>query len=191
MIVLAKSELDRICKYKSVFQKAEKYTGVPWQAIAAIWWRESGSVTPPKTPGGPLQFDPAPRPSALKALLDKFTTLSEDEKMTLISAGVNDFQAAAVFCACWLRMKVTGKIAPDAPDDLIKDAFYGYNGRAYGSVEKSPYVMNGFDNDGLMIKGSVPDGKGGRKQITPHRDKRPGTFVVYKQLKGEMPNIGS
>ena len=64
------------------------------------------------------------------------------------------------------------------------DAFYGYNGRAWGPLPtNSPYVMNNFDAQhmNMVIRGSIPDGHGGRKWID-NIDLRPGAFTVYKQL---------
>lgn len=44
--------------------------------------------------------------------------------------------------------------------------------------------MNGLDeaHKDMVLRGTVPDGKGGRKRIEIV-DKRPGAFTVYKQLK--------
>lgn len=177
-------DLDVFKKRKPVFLKAQALTGVPWQAIAAIWYRESFSVTPPKTPGGPFQFDPIPAHPVLDGLLQSFTHVTPAERERLISLGVNDFEAGAIFCACWLRLKSKFNLATDHSDEAMKDAFYGYNGRAWGPhPESSPYVNNGADahHTDMHIRGSVPDGHGGRRWID-NVDKRPGAFVVYKQL---------
>ncbi|MBY0451238.1 MAG: hypothetical protein K2X01_11500 [Cyanobacteria bacterium] len=181
---LTERQIDRIRQVKHVFEKAEKITGVPWEAIAAIWYRESFSITPPKTPGGPFQFDPIPDKPTLLALLLRFTNLKGKDIDQYIQKGVNDFEAGALFAACWLRLKVKPIITPDAADEVIKDAFCGYNGRAYGSADRSPYVMNGFDQErfNMVLRGTIPDGRGGRKRVEIV-DKRPGAFTVYKQLK--------
>jgi hypothetical protein len=181
---LTDKQIARIRQVKHVFEKAEKITGVPWEAVAAVWYRESFSVTPPKTPGGPFQFDPIPNRDVLLGLLLKFTHLKPSEIKAYLDKGVNDFEAGAVFAACWLRLKTKPVITPDVSDDVIKDAFYGYNGRAYGSADRSPYVMNGFDekHKDMVLRGTIPDGKGGRKRVEIV-DKRPGAFTIYKQLK--------
>lgn len=181
---LTDRQIDRIRQVKHVFEKAQKLTGVPWQAIAAVWYRESFSVTPPKTPGGSFQFDPIPSAQRLRGLLKQFTSLNNSQIEDYVFRGVNNFETGAVFAACWLRLKTGPVITPNASDDVIKDAFYGYNGRAYGSADKSPYVMNGFDDKhkDMVLRGTIPDGQGGRKRVEIV-DKRPGAFTVYKQLK--------
>lgn len=183
-IRLTDRQIDRIRQVKHVFEKAQTLTGVPWQAIAAVWYRESFSVTPPKTPGGPFQFDPVLNPVTQRMLLKRFTQLSDAEIEHYVNKGCNDFEAGAIYAACWLRLKTKPVITSDVSDDLIKDAFYGYNGRAYGSADRSPYVMNGFDSKHkeMVLRGTIPDGKGGRK-LVEIVDKRPGAFTVYKQLK--------
>lgn len=189
-------QLARLKAYKPHFAKVQAATGVPWEAIAAIWYRESFSVTPPKTPGGPFQFDPAPSDNHALSLLDRYTNLSQEAKADIIAKGVNDFEAAAYLAACHMRARCTPKITPESPDADIKDLFWGYNGKAkyQKTADGSFYVMNGFDekHNGLRIHGSIPDGKGGRKRITDSQGKegrpetRPGAFVIYKQLKGEL-----
>ena len=181
---LTERQIDRIRQVKHVFEKAQKLTSVPWQATAAVWYRESFSVAPPKTPGGPFQFDPVLHPVTQRMLLKRFTQLSDAEIERYVNKGCNDFEAGAIYAACWLRLKTKPVITPGVSDDIIKDAFYGYNGRAYGSADKSPYVMNGFDekHKNMVLRGTIPDGKGGRKRVEIV-DKRPGALTVYKQLK--------
>jgi hypothetical protein len=181
---LSDAQVERIRQVKHVFDKVETLTGVPWQAVAAVWYRESFSVTPPKTPGGPFQFDPVLEPVTIRNLLKFFTKLSELEIQQYVRKGVNDFETGALCAACWLRLKTRPVITPNVSDEVIKDAFYGYNGRAYGSADQSPYVMNGFDEKylNMVLRGTIPDGQGGRKRVELV-DKRPGAFTVYKQLK--------
>ncbi|WP_303674760.1 hypothetical protein [Vampirovibrio chlorellavorus] len=181
---LSESQIERIRQVKHVFEKVERLTGVPWQAVAAVWYRESFSVTPPKTPGGPFQFDPVLQPETICNLLKFFTRLSSAEIEQYASKGINDFETGALCAACWLRLKTKPVITPEASDEVIKDALYGYNGRAYGGADKSPYVMNGFDQThrDMVLRGTIPDGRGGRKWVEIV-DKRPGAFTVYKQLK--------
>lgn len=181
---LNQAELDRIKKAKPVFQAVEKITGVPWQAIASVWYRESFSVTPPHTPGGPFQFDPVPPAEKLMKYLKIFTKLSDDEARKLVAAGVNSFQAGAVFAACHMRWVSKFNLAEDHSDTAIKDAFYGYNGRAFDPYpESSNYVVNELDakHDDMGISGTIPDGHGGKKWIRA-TDHRPGAFTVYRQI---------
>lgn len=181
---LSNAQIQRIWEVKPIFEKIELLAGVPWQALAAVWYRESFSVAPPKTPGGPFQFDPIPPPATLKRLLQRFTSLPEMAVEQYVEKGVNDFEAGALFAACWLRLKVGPVVTPQASDALMKDAFYGYNGRAYGSADRSPYVMNGYSpqHHHMTLRGTIPDGQGGRRRVEIV-DKRPGAFTIYKQLK--------
>lgn len=179
------SELNKIKKFKSVLENAQRLTGVPWQALAAVWYREAGlSIAPPKTPGGQFQFDPIPSDSVFDGLLRTFTKLNKFERERLLRNGVNHFESAAVLAACWLRQHSRFVLDKDHSDEAMKDAFYGYNGRAWGPhPESSPYVYNEFDaaHNNMTIRGSIPDGKGGRKWIET-TDERPGAFTVYRQL---------
>ncbi len=191
VIRLAPAQLKRCRDYQGHFEKVEASTGVPWEAIAGIWYRESFSVTPPATPGGPFQFDPVPEMHHLFDLLNKYSNLSFEDKKILVSKGVNDFYAASFFAACHGRDHCNPVITPDCSDEAILDFFWGYNGKAkyQGSPRGSFYVYNGYDNahTGLLIIGSIPDKTSptGRKRIKT-KDRRPGAFVVYKQLKGEL-----
>lgn len=188
---LSKKDLKKIASLKSVFLMAEELTGVPWQAVAAVWYRESFSVTLPKTPGGQFQFDPIPERAVILALFDRFAPgyvhFPQLVNWVKYSQATNVFDSGAVLAACWLRSKSKFNISVNHSDDAIKDAFYGYNGKAWGPhPESSPYVYNEFDamHHGMTIRGSIPDGHGGRKFISTI-DQRPGAFTVYKQLLEE------
>jgi hypothetical protein len=105
ILALSDKEIERVIKASAVTKRAQELTQVPWEVIAAIWYRESFSMAPQKTPGGPFQFDPVPTPQVLKNLLRRFTTLADHEGEHFIRKGVDDFEAGAVFAACWLRRK--------------------------------------------------------------------------------------
>lgn len=181
---LTSTQLEKIKKQKPIFENVEKHTGVPWEAVAAVWTRESFSVAPPHRPGGQFQFDPVPPKNKLKTMLRRFSDLPESEIIATVAKGVNDFAAAALFCACFMRMKIAPVITPDASDEVIKEAFWAYNGRAYGGADKSPYVMNGFDSEhmNMIIRGTLPNPHGSGRIKVETVDKRPGAFTVYQQL---------
>lgn len=181
---LTDSQIKQILKVKSTFQMVERISGVPWQMTAAVWYRESFSVAPPTTPGGPFQFDPPPTQTAMESLMRNYTNLQPSEIVRHAKNGINNFTTGAILCACWLRTKTTAVLNTKSSEGVIKDALWGYNGRYFGSPNNSAYVMNGFDDQhmGMRIKGTIPDGKGGRRKINTI-DGRPGTFTVYKQLK--------
>lgn len=182
---LSPVEVEKIERFgRPLFLEVQEHTGVPWQALAAVWYRESFSITPPERPGGSFQFDPIPSNETLRRVLVRFSDLNAERIEVLVAMGINIFHAAAYFAACWLRRNARAVITPDATDDEIKDAFWGYNGRAYGSADNSPYVMNGWDENhmDMVIRGTLLS-KDGSKVRVRTVDKRPGAFCVYKHLK--------
>lgn len=189
---LTTSEINKIASQKPIFQRAQDVTGVPWRAIATIWYRESFSIAPPThRVGGQFQFDPPLNEKTMRYLLDKYTNLNEEQKIAHIKSGIEYFTSAAVFAACWLRHKANPILTPSASDDDIKDAFYGYNGRAYKDADHSPYVMNYADEDHyeMRIYGTVRNAHGNNVRLKDKdgRDGVPntqiGALVVYRQLK--------
>jgi hypothetical protein len=195
LIRLMPPELAKVVNAKPTLEKAANITSVPWQMLAAVWYRESFSVEPPVTPGGPFQFDPEPTKNVGEALLKDFTKLDASEIDFYLKKGVNVFPIAAVFCGCWLRHQCKYDLVaelkePDPGKSIaIMDAFYGYNGRAWGQhPQSSPYVYNEFDemHHGMIMRGSIPDryAANGRQWITII-DRRPGAFTVYTQLLKE------
>jgi hypothetical protein len=185
---LSQADLDKMKNNKHVFTQAEIFTDVPWQAIASIWYRESFAIESPKTPGGPFQFDPKPNSIMISALLKSFVKMNpaafDAFEIDVCRFGIEDFASAAIIAACWLRHQCRFDLSKDHSDTAIKDAFYGYNGRAWGiHPESSPYVYNEFDvmHHAMTIRGSIPLKGGGRKFISS-KDLRPGAFTVYKQL---------
>lgn len=185
---LTSLQIKRIQGVYPLLKHAQHLTGVPWQALAGIWYRESFSIAPPKTPGGPWQFDPVPNNSVLKKLLTLFTKMDEPTKEKMLQQGVQQFESGAIFAACFLQNKVRGQLSIDADDAMIQDALWAYNGRAYGKATNSPYVMNGYDTSHFPMRlvGTIPNGKGGRIKVDI-LDYRPGAFTIYKQLKTIFP----
>lgn len=188
LLGLNEAQIKRVQGVYPTLKQIQGATHVPWQMLAGVWYRESFSVTPPKTPGGPWQFDPIPEEATLKSWLFKYTNLTVEEQEAYLHLGVSDFAHGGMFAACLLQAKVKGKLLTNSRDDLVKDALWGYNGRAYGSADKSPYVMCGYDaaHYPMRLRGTIPDGKGGRKKIDIE-DRRPGAFTIYKQLKELFP----
>jgi hypothetical protein len=186
---LSVTEIDTIKANKPTLLAAEELVKTPWQMLAAVWYREHSL-----TMGlNPFQFDPPPTHAVILGLLQSYT----DYKPTRYS--IDDFGFAAILAACWLRHKcryplVTVQsyqkedfqtvqvIAPNTSDKAVADAFYGYNGRAYGDNPfNSPYVANEMDelHHNMHFRG---EDNGKWIDII---DQRPGAFVVYKQLLQE------
>lgn len=196
---LSVSDLEIIKAHKLVLLDAQKIGGVPWQMLAALWYRER-SLT---IGNNPFQFDPPPTHAKIVGLLQSYT----DYKPT--SYSIDDFHFAAILAACYLRSTCryalwkiesfqnpfpenlsqeelegyvsasTQVITTDSSDKAIADAFYGYNGRAYGSNPlNSPYVANELDelHHNMHFRGES------NGQWIDIIDERPGAFVVYKQL---------
>ncbi len=180
------TEVQKVFVQRATLQRGENLVKVPWQALAAIWYRESFSTDSPAVAGGPFQFDPVPAPSQLQTMLQRYVEiLTANQIQELVNQGVEEFASACIFAACHLRDVCRYDLAVDKSDDAIKDAFYGYNGRAYGSSPNdSPYVMNNFDSahSNMHIIGTLP-ANGGRIHVDTI-DLRPGAFTVYKQLLG-------
>lgn len=186
-VQLGEADLKKIREQTPVFKRIQEKTGVPWEAIAALWYRESGGRTEVKNPdGGPFQLDPPPSQKQIRQLLkvhsSRFTTPKEIADAS--AKDVTDFETGAYYAACFLKEKMSGWMTPTISDPMMREAFFRYNGTGYGSPEKSPYVMNGYNEHykDMQIKGTLPDGKGGRKSVST-TDKRPGAYVVYRQLK--------
>ena len=184
-------ETSLVLRNRPQLLKVQSLTGVPWQAIAAVWYRENNLQLISARLGGPFQFDPPAQALEITNLLSSYTKLTADEIAEYIKAGIDDFETGALVAACYLRHKSKAVLTPTCSDEDIKDAFWGYNGRAYGAADHSPYVMNGWDKDhmgsdgkGMVLIGSLPDEKDPSKRIEVHTvDRRPGAFTVYTQLK--------
>ncbi len=179
-ISLTKGQLEYLIGLKHVFVKAQDLTEVPWQLLAGIWTRESFSVAPPKTPGGPMQFDPPLSQPEIHELLYRFSKLKMDDIDLYVKKGANDFETAILCAACFLLKKMNNHIKTDTE---VMIAAWRYNGIVGKDPTYSPYVYNGFDanHNGMHLVGTIPDGHGGRENINIV-DHRPGAFTVYMQL---------
>src|SRR5579883_3502614 len=96
---LTTSELYIVKDSKPVLERAAKATSIPWQAIAAVWYREAGLGKPNINP---FQFDPVPSNAVLRALIRSFVKWNS-QRMYYLNSSINDFGAAAVYAGCWLR----------------------------------------------------------------------------------------
>jgi lysozyme family protein len=188
---LSVTEIETIKANKMPLIEAQSVTQVPWQMLAAVWYREHALTMG----NNPFQFDPLPSHGTILGLLHSYTDYEP------LKYSVDDFDFAAILAACWLRSKcryplvvvqnfqypsekenefdTVQVITVNKEDEAVADAFYGYNGRAYGDNPfNSPYVANELDelHHNMSFRGTV-DGK-----WVDIVDQRPGAFVVYKQL---------
>lgn len=151
--------IQRINDNEDVYRAASAAADIPWEMLAAIHYEETNNdASAPNM----YQFDPPPP-----------------------GVNVNDFAAASAHAANFIQNKadngpvgrpLRADMNPANPEDAqsIKDAFWGYNGRAdymrdiaeslgYDPVtegyEGSFYVMNNWDGSrvGMTIKYTDPD----------------------------------
>ncbi|MCA9326472.1 hypothetical protein KC976_02635 [Candidatus Saccharibacteria bacterium] len=173
---------QNIDKLLPAYQKAAEQTGVPWQLLAAVHYREANNnpsqdlqAGNPLGGGGSQYADyTGARPSTIEAS----AVMAAQQLISKAAAGV-----------------VKLPINTSNPDSAaIKDALFGYNGRAgvYAQqaadlgfdaktqpFEGSPYVMNNFDAKHQNMKIITRD-FGGLDGI----DARLGAFTVYSMLGG-------
>lgn len=185
IVALTEVQLEKVRTNIDTYKWAANAVSIPWEMLPAVHFRERNLDILPN----PYQFDPASRwtSSWIHDLLMHYSSLHEADIVKLASAGINDFKTASLCAAAWLVKGCPMRLdMSHTADNVIKEAFYSYNGRAYGSANNSPYVMNGFDEKHypMLIVGSVedPHSPTKRKKISTE-DRRPGAFVVYKQLQ--------
>ena len=178
--VVAKSPslINLINQNMDIYRRAAAETNVPWEALAAIHYRE--------------------------ATLDPGHSIGSGEPL----GGYNRDQGrvvgstlyeTAIFAGNHLQSKVGGHLTQDTTDgELLKDAFFGYNGRAPSYArqatamgfdkpyEGSPYVMSNFDkrHTGMGLIGIDH----GPIDKTDYRD---GAYTVFVLLRnGEYERSG-
>ncbi len=158
--VSEQEENDMVQNCPVYTSSAAKY-GIPWQTLAAIHFREGGfNPNGSVISGRPIGTEEPDQGNM------KFSSLQESaDKAAEVLIGKNG-----------------GVVSENPTDDIVKDAFFGYNGRArcYGSPDGSPYVMNMYDATHMNMAIITQD-NGGCDGI----DTRAGAFLIYKILKGE------
>ena len=174
--------LAAINKLKPDYIAAANKTKVPWQALAAIHYREAGN-SPSKDlqagnpiGGGGSQF--ASYPHGAPKSIEQSAEYAAEELISKASGGV--------------VKKPVNVPSPEA--DAMKDALFGYNGRAnvYAAqaaslgfsadkqpYEGSPYVMNSYDDKHKNMKMITRDFGG-----LDGTDTRLGAFTLYALLGG-------
>lgn len=182
--------VDGVNRNKSFYIQVMNETGVPWEMLAAIHYRETNfSHTNPSNGQGIFQFvngNGGPYPAG---------GVSDGEFVRQLRFMANSVQNDYVNRGSAPRER--RKLVPNEPNTaIVKDTLFSYNGRSglyaqqaqhfgYNATtqpyEGSPYVMNRFDcpraRMGIITRdyGSGIDGV----------DTRYGAFTVYARLQGE------
>ena len=176
---------------KNIYQQASNQTGVPWELIAALHYRETSFST--KNPGngqGIYQLY-----STGQYFAPGQTTQEDFLNQTILAA--NFLQGKAALNGTGTAVVSPRKLVANETDiNLIKNALFSYNGRAssyaqqastYGYSSKdqpfegSPYVMSLFDCKRSAMGLITSDGS---NSLTA-KDTRLGAFTLYARLKGD------
>jgi len=200
-------QLQAVRELRGAYETAVRIVGgLPWQAIAAVHYREAEFAQRSTIPGGPFQLDPGGTGQELQERIEAYVQAVRD-KYGLLEGGTidSDFWLAAVVAAHELRSKVRAEIAAGSVVDgeVLADALWGYNGRSRyhtasglpegeSSWRYSPYVSNDPKRGVVLrIRGTVPDAtvQGGRRMID-RPDPRPGAMIVYRELLARASELG-
>lgn len=173
---------------KDIYLKAQQVTGVPWQMLAAIHYREASFSTSRDIQAGNPFGGPYSRTSTSYA---QYGYPKDIQESVIIAAKVLiDMAKGGV-------VKKPINVA-NPPAEAVKDTFFSYNGRAQAYAnqaatlgfdpvkqpyEGSPYVMNNYDDKHKDMKIITRDG-GPVDSV----DSRYGAFTIYAFLGG---GIGS
>lgn len=158
-----------LAKTKERYVYAEKQTKVPWQVLAAIHYREAGM-----NPGLSMADG---EPLADKLSKDNAQMSSDPNKDAVFAAGLFIKNA-----------KLYYKVDPSKviTADSLGKSFLAYNRgslyiQAHNTYDKSPYVMNGFDDKHMNMSWSAGDTVSGR-------DSNVGALAIYSYLVGSGAN---
>jgi len=197
---LAKQQISRIRDLRRAYILGCTVVGggIPWQALAAIHYRENEFGMVSRRPGGPFQLDPGGSEGELTVrIVQRVKDVCQRYGQQYGSIEDN-FTVASIVAADELKNKARGVIAKAVlvDEDILADAFWGYNGRASNHTEDgtkdpqraswcySPYVANDPKRGVILrLRGTVPDDTvpGGRRRIDVE-DQRPGALIIYREL---------
>jgi hypothetical protein len=186
---LSASMRSAITKLKPEYVAASEKTGVPWQLLAAVHYRENNN-----NPNGDMQAGnkiggPYPRASTAYARYGYPKTMAESAEIA--ARMLIDISQGGV-----VKKPIN---TPNPDPEAIKDTLFSYNGRASvyekqaadlgfdpakQPYEGSPYVMNNFDAIHQQMKIITRD-FGGLDGI----DTRLGAFTVYSRLGGSSGSV--
>jgi len=197
---LDKTFMARIKANMADYKNAAKLTNIPWQALAAIHFREAEFARTVKEPGGPFQLDPGGEKNDLNKRCWDYT-VKVCKKYGAKATDINtNFDSAALVGAHEFVSKPGASLYDDKGNPIrenIADRMFSYNGRSkhyseneqvgHGNTtpawEWSPYVNNN-PNMGRVLKivATQLNDKGERITIAGTPDPRPGSIIIYDEL---------
>lgn len=181
--VFTAAQIQTINENKSIYEEAAKQASIPWQMVAVIHLRETG-----------LRKE---NPSNGQGLYQDYAKINGPYPAGLVNDA--EFLRQTVWAANFLKNKASlpGLLATGDAGQ-VKDAFFGYNGRAgvyktqaeslgfTEAYEGSPYAMNMAD--AKRDPEANPTGWGQIKSdggsIVYPANKDHGAFVMYTALGG-------
>jgi len=185
--ILSEAELKGIKENQSVYEEAAKEADMPWQAIAVIHLRETRlSKTNPANGQGIYQD--------YAKLNGPYPAGKVDDK---------EFLRQTIWAAKFLKAKATNpELFAKGDAGQVKDAFFGYNGRAGVYIDQakalgfdegyegSPYVVNKIDKKRDPEENPTKWGQikadGGSLVYPANSDH--GAYVIYASLAGLKSN---
>ena len=195
--------VSRVNENKATYIQVANETGVPWEVLAAIHYREFNlrrDVNPENGQGIYQMYSIYQSDTSYRALAQAKTVTAENF-LNQTRYAANFIQNKAQYTTGTPFVTPRKLTKNETSINLIKSTFFSYNGRAavyaaqatkYGfsstnqPYEGSPYVMNKFDcaRSGMGI--STSDGSG----TLTGTDTRLGAFTLYARLKGDSYWLG-
>jgi hypothetical protein len=182
---------SRYKKLYKLYRRAAEITNVPPHFLAALHYRENAFRIKTPGPGGPMQFDPPLSKKRIQQLLTDYTDLTKDLVEKFTEHGQDNIFVAVILSGCFVQAKLkydgkkylTKDMNARKHQEILMRAFELYNGTAYGSCWRSPYVANMLDKNhmNMRIRGTYLDKKGFRRSVNTI-DRRPGAYTVFKYL---------
>ena len=195
-LIINPENYNKIQTYRPIYEKAAKEVGIPWQILAALHNREHSLLkSNPSNGQGVYQ-------------LYSYTNGGTNSESFLPSGDITDdeFLRQSKLAAKIIKEK-TPELTESPNADVVKRAFYRFNGAAYkqqgldmgftpeqaDNGEGSPYVMSRADSKRDSVKENVTwtmylkD-----NQVSSGvKDYNFGTYVVYLAVGGSTDNSGT
>ena len=185
--ILTSEQSSAISKYKSLYKQIVEGTSIPWQAIAAIHYRENGVTLTSNNPGG--IFRSTTKTYSTGTISEStFVQMGKDainEKFFFYSRGTTFSNEKNVKNFFFLVDGAQEKYKQQARDQSFSEAEANIG-------EGSPYVMNKADQqrDPSYNKTTWGEIKPGESSLSYPAGEKYGAFLVYKALGGLASGTG-